>query len=155
MDITTLIAGPLGGVLGLAGAMAQKWLGMKEAQQNHAFRMEELELGSKIDLQKADIALRGTIEDRAGEAFSKAVDAQAGLKGSTEWVQDALALFRPGITLLLWVSSMVMSVAFYDAKPELLEYMTTATFSMFTVSIGYWFGVRTYDKNIAVTRAVK
>ena len=41
------------------------------------------------------------------------------------------------------------------AKPELLEYMTTATFSMFTVSIGYWFGVRTYDKNIAVTRAVK
>lgn len=155
MDLTTLVAGPLGGALGLFGAIAQKWVGMKEAKQNHEFKMAELELGSKIDLQKADINLRATVEDRAGEAFSKAVDAQAGLTGEHGWVKDVMALFRPGITLLLWVSSMVMSIAFYDAKPELLEYMTTATFSMFTVSIGYWFGVRTQDKLVPVTRAVK
>jgi hypothetical protein len=34
MDLTTLIAGPLGGILGLAGSLVQKWMGMKEAKQN-------------------------------------------------------------------------------------------------------------------------
>jgi hypothetical protein len=146
MDLSTLIAGPLGGVLGFAGSIAQKWLGMKEAKQNHEFKMAELELASKIDIQKADLTLRQTSEEQAGAAFSKAIDAQSQLKGSSPIAQDILALFRPGLTLLLWISSIVLSFMFKDSNPDMLEFIVTSTFTMFTVSTGYWFGVRTEDK---------
>lgn len=146
MDLTTLIAGPLGGILGLAGSLVQKWMGMREAKQNHAMRMAELELASRIDLQKADINLRQTVEDRAGEAFSKAVDAQSGLRAAHPWAKTFIALFRPGLTLALWISAMILAVVFRDSQPELMNYIVTSTFSMFTVSAGYWFGVRSQEK---------
>ncbi len=146
MDLSTLVAGPLGGVLGLAGALTQKWMAIKESRENHAQKMAELELASKIDIQKADLTLRQTSEEQAGAAFSKAIDAQSGLKGSSPIAQDILALFRPGLTLLLWVSSLVLSFMFRDSNPDMLEFIVTSTFTMFTVSTGYWFGVRTEDK---------
>lgn len=146
MDISTLIAGPLGGVLGLAGALAQKWLAIKESREMHGQKMAELELASKIDVQKADLVLRQTVEEQAGTAFSSAIAAQTSLKGSSAIAQDILALFRPGLTLLLWVSSLVLSFIFRDSNPEMLEFIVTSTFTMFTVSTGYWFGVRTEEK---------
>lgn len=146
MDISTLIAGPLGGVLGLAGALAQKWIAIKESRENHAQKMAELQLASTIDIQKAGLVLRQTTEEQAGASFSKAIDAQSGLKGGSPIAQDILALFRPGLTLLLWISSLVLSFAFRDSNPDMLEFIVTSTFTMFTVSTGYWFGVRTEDK---------
>jgi len=146
MDISTLIAGPLGGVLGLAGALAQKWLAIKESREMHGQKMAELELASKIDVQKADLVLRQTVEEQAGTAFSSAIAAQTSLKGGSPIAQDILALFRPGLTLLLWVSSLVLSFMFRDSNPEMLEFIVTSTFTMFTVSTGYWFGVRTEEK---------
>jgi len=146
VDISTLIAGPLGGVLGLAGALAQKWLAIKESREMHVQKMAELELASKIDVQKADLVLRQTVEEQAGAAFSSAIAAQTSLKGSSPIAQDILALFRPGLTLLLWVSSLVLSFMFRDSNPEMLEFIVTSTFTMFTVSTGYWFGVRTEEK---------
>lgn len=146
MDISTLIAGPIGGVVGLAGALCQKWMAIKESRENHAQKMSELELASKIDIQKADLTLRQTSEEQAGAAFSKAIDAQSQLKGSSPIAQDILALFRPGLTLLLWISSIVLSFMFKDSNPDMLEFIVTSTFTMFTVSTGYWFGVRTEDK---------
>ena len=146
MDISTLIAGPIGGALGLVGALAQKWLAIKESRELHVQKMAELELASKIDVQKADLVLRQTVEEQAGAAFSKAIDAQNGLKGSSPMAQDVLALFRPGLTLLLWLSSLSLSFMFQDSNPEMLEFIVTSTFTMFTVSTGYWFGVRTEEK---------
>ena len=64
MDLSTLLAGPIGGILGLGGALVQKWMSMKEAKDNHQMKMEELRLASQIDLQKADIALRQTTEEK-------------------------------------------------------------------------------------------
>jgi hypothetical protein len=146
MDISTLIAGPIGGVLGLAGALTQKWMAIKESRESHAQKMAELQLASTIDVQKAGLTLRQTTEEQAGAAFSKAIDAQSGLKGSSPIAQDILALFRPGLTLLLWLSSLILSFMFRDSNPEMLEFIVTSTFTMFTVSTGYWFGVRTEDK---------
>lgn len=152
MDLTTLLAGPLGGVLGLAGALAQKWVGMKEAKANHEMKLAEIEVLSRVDLQKADIALRNTSEQQAGEAFRAAIDSQTALKPAATWAQNALALFRPGLTAYLLLSSTALAIIFREAKPELLEFIITSMFSMSSVAMGYWFGVRTSEK-MAVTAA--
>ncbi len=116
-------------------------------------KIEELKLASQIDLQKADIALRSTIEEGNSETFGKAIDAQAGLKANSGWASDVLALFRPGLTLALWVSSMILAVWYRDSNPELMSFIITSTFGMFSISVGYWFGVRTEQK--MAIRAVK
>jgi hypothetical protein len=146
MDFSTLLAGPLGGVLGLGGAIFQKWLSMKEAKDNHAMKMEELKVVSQIDLQKADINLRQTTEETNGMLFGKAIDAQAALRPSSSIVTDIISLFRPGLTLALWVSSTVLSVCYRNEQPELMNFIITSTFGMFSISVGYWFGVRTEYK---------
>lgn len=152
MDLTTLLAGPLGGVLGLAGALAQKWVGMKEAKANHEMKLAEIEVLSRVDLQKADIALRNTSEQQAGEAFRAAIDAQTALKPAASWAQTALALFRPGLTAYLLLASTGLAIVFREAKPELLDFIITSMFSMSSVAMGYWFGVRTSEK-MTVTAA--
>jgi hypothetical protein len=146
MDLSTLLAGPLGGVLGLGGAIFQKWLSMKEAKDGHAMKMEELKVVSQIDLQKADINLRQTTEETNGVLFGKAIDAQAALRPSSSIVTDIISLFRPGLTLALWVSSTVLSVCYRNEQPELMNFIITSTFGMFSISVGYWFGVRTEYK---------
>ena len=146
MDFSTLLAGPLGGVLGLGGAIFQKWLSMKEAKDSHAMKMEELKVVSQIDLQKADINLRQTTEETNGMLFGKAIDAQAALRPSSSIVTDIISLFRPGLTLALWISSTVLSVCYRNEQPELMNFIITSTFGMFSISVGYWFGVRTEYK---------
>lgn len=153
MDFSMLLAGPVGSILGLGGAIFQKWLSMREARENHQMRMEELKLASQIDLQKADIALRSTIEEGNASTFGKAIDAQANLRASSGWAKDVISLFRPGLTLALWVSSMILAVCYRDSDPELMSFIITSTFGMFSISVGYWFGVRTEQK--MAIRAVK
>ena len=146
MDWTSILAGPLGGILGLAGSLAQKWLGMKEAREAHAMKMAELEVMSKIDLQKADILFRQTVEEKSGESFKAAIEAQAALKPSSAWARDFISLFRPGLTLALLLGSVGLAIWNHDTKPELLEFIVVSMFTMSSVSVGYWFGVRTDEK---------
>jgi hypothetical protein len=119
---------------------------MKEAKDSHAMKMEELKVVSQIDLQKADINLRQTTEETNGMLFGKAIDAQAALRPSSSIVTDIISLFRPGLTLALWVSSTVLSVCYRNEQPELMNFIITSTFGMFSISVGYWFGVRTEYK---------
>ena len=146
MDFSTLLAGPLGGVLGLGGAIFQKWLSMKEAKDKHSMRMEELKVVSQIDLQKAEINLRQTTEETSATLFGKAIDAQAAARPSSGVVSDIIALFRPGLTVALWISSTTLAVWYRSEQPELMNFIITSTFGMFSISVGYWFGVRTEHK---------
>lgn len=146
MDLMTILTGPLGGLLGLGGALLQKWMGMKEAVQNHTMKMAELEVMGKLDLQKADILFRTAVEEKSGESFKAAIDAQSGLRPSSPWARDFLSLFRPGLTIALLVSSTTLAIWFHDSKPELLEFIIVSMFTMSSVATGYWFGVRNDDK---------
>lgn len=146
MDLTSLLAGPLGGILGLGGALLQKWMGMKEKAADHKMRLEELEIVSRIDLQKADLLFRGTVEEKAGESFSKAIDAQRDAKPVGRIASNFIALFRPGLTLLLMISSTGLAIWYRNSAPELLNFITTSMFTMSSVAVGYWFGVRNDEK---------
>jgi hypothetical protein len=148
MDWTTILAGPIGGILGLGGALVQKWMGMKEAREAHAMKLEELKVVSSIDAQKAEFALKQMAEQQSGEAFKAAIDAQAQLKPVSSWAIDALALFRPGLTAYLLLASTILALIFQKEKPELIEYIIVSMFSMSSVALGYWFGVRTEEKKL-------
>ena len=145
MDFSTLFAGPLGGLLGLGGAIFQKWMGMKEAKQNHEFKLAEMEMSSKVDLQKADITFRQTVEEANAASFTEAIKAQGALN-STGVTANIMTLFRPGLTVALWITSTLMAVIFHDSDPDMMEFIITSTFSMFSMATGYWFGVRTDEK---------
>ena len=152
MDLTALAAGPAGAAIGFLGSLLQKGLGMWEARSNHKMKLEEMEVLSRIDLQKADILLRQTQEEKAGEAFTAAIKAQEELKPAHAWAKTTLALFRPGLTLYLMLTSTVLALIFRPAKPELLDYIIVSMFSMSSISLGYWFGVRTQEK-VQITQA--
>lgn len=152
MDLLTLAAGPAGAAFGFLGSLVQKGLGIWEARNNHKMKMEELEVMSRIDLQKADIFLRQTQEEKAGEAFTAAINAQEANKPAHAWARTVLALFRPGLTLYLMLASTALALIFKPSKPELLDYIIMSMFSMSSVSLGYWFGVRTQEK-VSITQA--
>lgn len=145
MDLSTLFAGPLGGLLGLGGAIFQKWMGMKEAKQNHEFKLAEMEMSSKVDLQKADITFRQTVEEANAASFAEAIKAQGALN-ATGVTANIMTLFRPGLTLALWITATAMSIAYRNEDPAMLEFIITSTFSMFSMATGYWFGVRSEEK---------
>ena len=146
MDWTTLIAGPLGGILGLAGSLVQKWMGMKEAREAHAMKMAELEVVSRVDLQKADILFRSTVEEKAGDSFRAAIESQNAVKPAHAWAKTFISLFRPGLTLALMVSSTALAVWFKEGRPELMEFIIVSQFTMASVATGYWFGHRSDEK---------
>ena len=130
----------------MAGALVQKWMGMKEAREAHAMKLAEWEITSKIDLQKADIMFRATVEEKQGESFRAAIEQQNRMAAAHPWAQTFLALFRPGLTLWLMLSSTGMALWLSGDRPELIEFIIVSTFSMSSVAIGYWYGVRTEDK---------
>jgi len=149
LDLSLLASaatGPLGALLGLGGSLLQKWLSIKEARETHAMRMQEIEIMSRVDLQKADILFRSTVEEKQGESFRAAIDAQSGLRAAHPWARTFLAVFRPGLTLALIGSAVLLAVAFVETSPELIEFITVSMFTMSLTSVGYWFGVRTDEK---------
>lgn len=152
MDVLTSVLAPTGVIAGFLGSAVPKIIGMVSDHFAHKRRMEELEVMSRIDLQKADIALRQTQEDRAGEAFTAAIKSQENMLPAHAWAKTALALFRPGLTTYLLLASTALAILFQPQKPELLDYIIVSMFNMSSVSLGYWFGVRTLEK-VQITQA--
>ena len=143
MDITSILGSVSGGVLGFIGSIASDFVGVYKAKAQHKMDMERMEFQSKLTLQQADLALRQTQEEQSGQAFSKAIDAQSALTGSSGWVKDVLSLWRPGLTAyLLTVSTGIALWRGGDALD-----LTISTFvNTAAAALGYWFGQRTADK---------
>jgi hypothetical protein len=104
-----------------------------------------MEMSSKVDLQKADITFRQTVEEANAASFAEAIKAQGALK-STGVTANIMTLFRPGLTLALWITATSMSIVYRNEDPAMMEFIITSTFSMFSMATGYWFGVRTDEK---------
>ena len=104
------------------------------------------EIVGKLDLQKADIAFRSTVEEKSAESFKAAIDAQAQLRGVGKIATNIIALFRPGLTAVLILASVYLAVIYRESRPELLEYVIVSMFGMASVACGYWFGVRSEEK---------
>jgi len=143
LDWSTLIGSVSGGVLGFVGSILSDVVGVFKARAQHKMDMERMEFQSKLDVQKADLLLRQTTEEQAGNNFGKAIDAQTQLVGHSPWVKDVLALFRPGLTALMLLFS--GSLALWKGG-DALDFCCTTFVSLSATALGYWFGVRTSEK---------
>lgn len=144
MNWTTLL-GLASPVAGFLGAVVQKGLGIFEERQRHKNEMEKLELASRIDVQKADLNLREIEHKISGEAFNNAIQAQANLAPSSRWAKDLTSLFRPFLTTLVLV--MALGHAWYlIAKGADATEFWQGIHSLASMSFGYWFGIRTFEK---------
>lgn len=133
--------------VGFIGAVVQKGVGIFEERQRHRNEMEKLELASRIDVQKADIALRQTREAAAGESFTEAIKAQAALPGATAKTKDIIALFRPGLTALVLVASISHATYLtFLGGVDATEFWR-GIHALASMAFGYWFGVRSFEKS--------
>lgn len=151
MDWSVILGSVSGGVLGFFGSLLTKGLSIFEARQNHKMELERMELASRIDLQKADLNLRQTREEQAGTAFTAAIAADAAATGESKWVRDFRSLWRPGLTVVLVGVATVQSFCAADSTQDFIFLMLA---NLAAQSVGFWFGVRTFDK-LAITPAAR
>lgn len=144
MDISAIL-GLVSPVAGFLGAVVQKGLGIFEERQRHRNEMEKLELASRIDVQKADLALREVEKRMAGEAFTEAIKAQANLQAASRGARDFVALFRPGLTTLVLVAAISHATYLIFQGADATEFWR-GIHSLASMSFGYWFGIRTFEK---------
>jgi hypothetical protein len=145
MDWTTILGSVSGGVLGFAGALVTKVVGIFEAREQHKMTMERLEMASKVDLQKADLSLRQTREESAGASFTAAIQADAAMPGESRWVRDFRAMWRPGLTAFLVLAAIVQGFWFGQ---EIGAFIAISLSSLAGQAVGFWFGVRQWDKTV-------
>jgi hypothetical protein len=155
MDISSLL-GLASPVFGFLGAVVQKGVGIFEERQRHRNEMEKLELASRIDVQKADIALRQTREQQSGEAFTEAIKSQTAAVASHAWAKDVVALFRPGLTTLVLVASITHATYLVRQGADSTAFWQ-GIHSLASMSFGYWFGMRSFEKsaNIRLAAPIK
>lgn len=130
---------------GFLGALVQKGLGIYEERQRHRQEMERLELASRIDLQKADLALRQTREEQSGAAFTAAIQGQSAAVASHRWARDVVALFRPGLTTVALLASIGHASWLMASGADATEFWQ-GIHSLSSMAFAFWFGVRTFDK---------
>lgn len=146
--------GLLSPAAGFLGAVVQKGVGIYEERLRHRNEMERLELAARVDVQKADLALRQTREDHAGRAFAAAIEAQAGLKTKHAWVTDFVALFRPGLTALVLAASIAHASYVVRHGGDADTYWQ-GIHALASMSFGYWFGMRSFEKTADVRIAAR
>jgi len=140
MDWSMLLGGVPGGLLGFIAGIGQKFVEMAQRKQAHKMELERLEMAQKVDMQKAQAALDLLRERQAGQSFLEAVRAQASLRPASAWARDVLSLFRPAITVILVATAAII------CPPETRTTLAVIFANMSTTAVGYWFGVRTFEK---------
>jgi len=143
MDWTQILGSMTGGVLGFAGGIIQKLVGMREKRLDHEMELKRIEATSVADAKKTQAQRELTEIEKSWESFKSAIDAQANSKGSSPWVQDFVSAFRPGYTLFLTVLTLV---AFFFVDYETKNYIALSFISLASTAGGYWFGTRTDQK---------
>jgi hypothetical protein len=145
MELTTLLAGPIGGFLGILGNVANTLLSMKQQKQQNEFELARipLQLNADIEMAKAKVAV--VAEQTAGEGFIKSQDAGKVTGKESRWVLNIQAMVRPTILFLLGVGS----VAIYTSgnpTQDMKDYITQNIVTDFSMAVSWYFGARASAK---------
>jgi hypothetical protein len=154
--LTTLLSGPLGAIVGGAGAVVQRYLDYKDASNRRAHELamrdkdrEQLamELAAKSEIARVDADTQVAVREL--DAMTSAIQADRATYGDSltgRIVDLARGLIRPVITL---ASGVLMGIvawrAFRDGPALTAETQAFIIRSvLFTASgaIGFWFGMR-------------
>lgn len=155
----------MGGIIGLAGGIASKWLEYKTIGQKLAFekqmaliRTKELEMEMKQALALADkqmeiAQVEGEIQKDVAEMAAFTESQKAGQKVYGGWVDQVRGLMRPVITVYLLAISSFLTVLIWGTlggleafPPEKLQdlfvYLVNASVFLTVTAVLWWFGSR-------------
>lgn len=160
----TLIGGALsigsGGIFGVLGAAFGSWMKNKERQQKAVEQDKEREFQKDI----IKLKMESSINDSSWEAMNTTHQSEVSLNGQPnyKWVVAAKTLFRPFLTLTLWVlvifelrmimdgtlteyaSLAVDQQAIFSISEivEIIKYVLYSTVFAASTATMWWFGER-------------
>ena len=158
IDLTSMLNGASGGLLGLGGSLASQVvkyfadkqkakdeLAARQADYAHDIQMAGLTRSAAADAARDQLEqtrVQGDIE-----GLKAAIADQTQAAGRVDpWVANILALVRPGLTVLLVLGLLALAAAMIDgAHPELKDAFETIAW-MASVAITWWFGSRDHQK---------
>lgn len=156
MDVLSLLFG--GGATGLLGTIVSQvfiMLGAEQARKDkklsyaHEITLQQMQLTSLKSETERDVLIAEQVQATAALQGAYAHDMAYGTP-TTPWVQDALKLFRPIITLVLVL--LTGSIYFYTESQH-IELTIVDSIIFCTISaMTFWFGDRTISKNVEDNR---
>lgn len=153
MELSTLLSGAGGGLVGFLGPIVSKAIGIWEARErrkDRAMEMEqeqkrwshetdllELQMKAKAEETEQAIAIKDT--EGSWQALGASYAAEAAIGQSYRWVDAARALTRPALTLMLWV---IVAMAWFGATLEQQQVLIDTIVFSATAATLWWFGTR-------------
>lgn len=145
MDFTTLIAGPIGGLLGIVGNVANTLLSMKQEKQNHDFELARIPLQLNADIERTKAQVAMTVEEGAGKAFTASQESARVTGRESKWVLNIVAMVRPVSLFLLFA----VVVALYFSKTmstDMHDFIINNVVTDFSMALSWYFGARASAK---------
>lgn len=140
-----------GGIFGLLGSAVGAWTKAKMEDKRQAW--EQKKWAYEADMLKLQMQARTeetehelAIVSQAGSWKGLEASYGAANTGATHmWVNDIKSLFRPFLTLSLWVLAYLLVTdesLLLQSEDELIKYMVYSTFFAASTATMWWFGDR-------------
>ena len=141
--LETILSAAGGGLFGLIGSGFTKFMGWKEKKLEYAFQIdmakEEREnMAKEIELAKTRGAIDLELQESEADAkgLQVAINAEASITGTSQWVADLRGSLRPILTYALSAGAFVLILT-SPGNPWVNEFIFLAT-----TAVTFWFGSR-------------
>ena len=145
MNLTTLMAGPIGGLLGIVGNVANTWLAMKQEKQAHDFELARIPLQLNADIERGKARVAIAVEETAGAAFVASQQAGKATGNESRWVLNVQAMVRPTILFLLLVGVVLLYTS-SQLSVDMESYIIQNIVTDFSMAVSWYFGARASAK---------
>ena len=149
-----------GGLLGLIGSVASAGIGIWQTREQRKAKREEaelemkrLELAGRIDLQKAEAALRETEVKSVASGFDASQAADANAHGASDGIQDFKAATRHVVVyLLIFLTGLIY---FFGASLDTQQVIVGTIVQLAVMAISWLYGQRGITQAIQYISTVK
>lgn len=149
-----------GGVFGLIGGAVSTGLGIWQVREQRKAKREEaelelkrIELAGRIDLQKAEQAIRETEVRAVASGFDASQAADANAHGASDGMADFKAATRHVVVYLLILLTAL--IYFFKAAPETQQMICGVVVQLATMAVSWLYGQRGITQTINYISAPK
>lgn len=145
MDFTTLMAGPIGGLLGIVGNVANTLLAMKQEKQHNDFELARIPLQLNADIERGKVQVAIVEETNAGTAFVESQRAGRATGNESRWVLNVQAMVRPTVLFLLFAGVVYLYTS-SQLTDSMASYVIQNIVTDFSMAVSWYFGARASAK---------
>ena len=161
--VGTVLAAGTGGATGLLASILGVWVKKRQATEDrankaldyeHEITLYELQMQDKS--LEAQVNLDTTNAQGSWNGLNTSIQASMGIGVTSQWVTDVKSLFRPTLTLILWIIAFILfhtisTIDFTNNQVfsstemvELYRYMIYSVFYAASTATLWWFGDRAF-----------